>query len=89
MKGKLILHNGDEYEGEWAKGRLVKGKEVIYIKLINQKLRYEGNFVDGKKEGKGILYINDVMKYDGYWSNNLVIYLLNYFLINMLINYNY
>jgi hypothetical protein len=38
---------------------------------INSGQRYEGNFVDFKREGEGILYTEEGDKiYDGEWKNN-------------------
>ena len=31
--------------------------------------RYEGEYIDDKKEGRGIFYWNDGRKYDGQWLN--------------------
>lgn len=31
--------------------------------------KYEGEYVDDKKEGKGVFTWNDNRKYDGYWVN--------------------
>jgi hypothetical protein len=32
--------------------------------------RYEGDWVDGKKEGKGVLVRDDGMRYEGEWVND-------------------
>ena len=31
---------------------------------------YDGHFVNGKKDGKGVLKMSDVIIYDGEWKND-------------------
>ncbi len=52
------------YSGEW-KNSLIDGVGVY--NWGNGK-RYEGEFFQGKKHGKGIFYLNDELVYDGTWK---------------------
>lgn len=47
------------------------GKIVRHgVRLYPNKERYEGEFVDGKREGKGIM-LSDASRYEGEWKSNL------------------
>ena len=48
----------------------------INNKINNQEIKFEdgryvGQVVNGKAEGKGILYFNNGAKYEGDWRNNV------------------
>jgi len=57
-KGKYVYRDGDYYDGNWE-NNLENGYGVEKINRI----KYEGNFVNGKKHGKFLKYENGV--YDG------------------------
>ena len=65
---KLIDPNGDIYIGEVLNG-LKHGKGKIYN--INGSIKYEGDFVNGKREGYGKFIWEDGEYYIGQWMNNL------------------
>ena len=46
-----------------------KGKGIIYYN--NGKIKYEGNFINGKKEGNGKYYWEDGQHYIGQFNNGL------------------
>ena len=56
---------------EFYVGKLKKGKIAIYYS--DGKLKYEGDILDGKYEGKGIYYYNDEghNRYEGEWKKGL------------------
>ena len=49
-------------------GKMIKEKEKEYI--FNNGNRYEGDWKNGKKEGKGIFYFNSGSRYEGDWKND-------------------
>ena len=49
-KGKLILENGDQYEGMFKNG-VLEGPGMCRYRDGSI---YEGNFANGKKHGKGV-----------------------------------
>lgn len=77
-KGKCYYNNGNiKYQGLFAKDDY-NGYGIYFHPLYNGVSIYEGEFVDGKKEGKGIgLYFSKVKgkedaiekKYDGNWRS--------------------
>lgn len=51
LNGKQVINEkGDYYIGEYKEGKM-HGKGTIFFK--NCKIKYEGNFVNNKKEGMG------------------------------------
>ena len=81
----LIIENNDLFnEAKSIKNSLLCIKEEYnrkipkIINLINTKYitkiyedgKYEGDFLNGKKEGEGIIYYNNGDKYDGEWVND-------------------
>lgn len=68
--GHVVVSFGDfvAYDGQMENG-LPNGLGVYTD--INSGQRYEGNFVDFKREGEGTLYTEDGNKiYEGEWKNN-------------------
>jgi len=68
--GHVVVTFGDfvVFEGHMEHG--LPNGQGIYTDMNNGQ-RYEGNFVDFKREGEGILYTEDGVKiYDGKWKNN-------------------
>lgn len=41
------------------------------VMIYNQSTKYEGNFVDGQREGKGTYYFGDGRSWEGEWYVNL------------------
>lgn len=67
-KGKYWDNNKIQYSGDW-KNNLPNGKGIEY----HSNSFYEGDFVDGKKNGLGVLIaINSGQKYIGQFKNNLM-----------------
>ena len=54
---------------EYYVGHLKKGKASIYYS--NGKLKYEGDCLDGKFEGRGTYYYEGGNRYDGEWQKGL------------------
>jgi len=65
---KLIYPNGEIYYGEILNG-LKNGKGTEYYK--NGKIKYAGDWVNGKFEGYGDYYYEEGEFYKGQWKNNL------------------
>ena len=61
---KKIYKNGDYYIGQTLKD-IPQGKGKKYYK--NGNIKYEGDFVNGKYEGKGIYIWESNERYDGEW----------------------
>lgn len=60
--------NKKYYEGHVINGKAQnKGKEYY----DNGNLKYEGNFKNGKYDGYGKLYKNEVLKYEGQFINGI------------------
>jgi len=67
-KARVILTNGNSHEGDsWEYG--VRQGKGIY-RWVNGDI-YEGDFVDGKKEGEGKLFRADGSRYEGPWENDV------------------
>jgi hypothetical protein len=69
-KGVLYLNCGngqsfdDRFEGEWKNGEIYIGKVIL-----GGRKKYEGEFKNYKKEGKGILFhLNGKKYYEGEWK---------------------
>ena len=66
-RGRLILHKGDYYEGEFKEnkangfGKYVNIKGEIYI----------GNWIDDKQDGEGELILKDGSRYSGEFKNGM------------------
>jgi hypothetical protein len=89
-RGKITFNNGDIFEGNWQYDRsgqplfngdghpLLNGS----VSVSRDKYKYEGNMVDGRKQGRGketqYMYIGlrdtqpdvHIQQYDGEWSND-------------------
>lgn len=66
-QGKLTLSNGDSYEGEF-KQDLFHGYGVYIDNASGSK--YEGNWEEGSRTGKGKEYFNDGSVYEGNYLKN-------------------
>lgn len=64
--GKLVWTNGDEYEGQFAKG-LFEGKGTLISKNYAV---YEGQFNQGYMQGQGTLIYENGAKYEGEFLKN-------------------
>ena len=54
--GKYVYENKEYYIGKWSNGNRL-GKVILYYK--NGKIKYDGDFVNDKKEGNGKLIYED------------------------------
>lgn len=65
-KGTFTYVNGWSNIGEWRENKPYNGTFRIYI---DNKLEYEGGYVNGKREGSGVLYHSNGDKiYEGFWT---------------------
>ena len=66
-RGRLILHKGDYYEGDFKEnkangfGKYVNNKGEIYI----------GNWINDKQDGEGELILKDGSRYSGQFKNGM------------------
>ena len=60
--GRIYLPNGNIYEGQ-IKDSNMNGKGIL--KTFNNKILYEGDFVNGEKNGKGKIIFEDGTIYEG------------------------
>ena len=67
-KDKIVYENGEYYVGEFKNG-LKHGKGILYYK--NGNIKYEGYFIDDKKEGNGKYIYESGNYYIGEWKNDL------------------
>ncbi|KAL4476421.1 hypothetical protein ABPG74_010154 [Tetrahymena malaccensis] len=69
--GILEWKNGDKYEG-YFKNDKIDGKGIIYYHEQDQwnRKKYEGNFVNGKRQGFCIIDWKNGDKYEGYFKND-------------------
>ena len=68
-KGAYIYKNSDHIKfGIFNEGK-INGQGIIYNKELN-KILYNGNFLYGKKSGKGILYLDNGDRYEGEFKND-------------------
>lgn len=56
--------NGKKYVGEWRNDNIISGEEYE-----SEKLRYKGDFANGRYNGYGIYYYNDGRRYEGQFRN--------------------
>ena len=72
-KGKIYWNNGDKYEGDFINGIINGNGIILYNKNDECKRKeYDGEWKDGKKEGKGIMYWNNGERYEGDWKNDKI-----------------
>jgi len=64
---KIKFNDGKYYIGEVSNDKM-HGKGILYYK--DGKIEYDGNFINGKREGKGKYIWEDGSYYIGQWSNN-------------------
>jgi hypothetical protein len=63
--------SSEKYEGYWKDNQPNGEGKLTYYNLDNETCNYyEGNFIDGKREGYGVFYYADGSRYKGQWSNN-------------------
>jgi hypothetical protein len=66
----VTFTNGNIYTGSMKGGKPHGGGVLVSIGA-NFNERYEGEFMDGKRHGKGTQFYKDGSKYEGNWSKNL------------------
>jgi hypothetical protein len=69
-EGRGLLEINDTNIVGYFEADLGNGKAVVYDKGFKNKL-FEGNYVDGKREGYGVIYYNNGDRYEGNFSNNV------------------
>lgn len=72
-EGKVMMANGDWYDGLWLKGRFCN---TGTYETANGSWRYEGQWRDGERVGYGKLFTQDsqgkrVLTYEGGWKKGL------------------
>merc|ERR1711988_224140 len=69
--GTQVYKNGNKYIGMW-RNNVRDGHGEYYVHIGNGELvkRYSGEWVDGMRHGKGMLYGKGGELYDGDWANN-------------------
>ena len=67
-RGFIVIKNSGEYIGEIKEGKR-HGKGVMLYGPIGGK-KYNGTWVDGKRDGYGILTNGDTLVYEGTWVND-------------------
>eukprot|EP00698_Gefionella_okellyi_P006608 TRINITY_DN15931_c0_g1_i1.p1 TRINITY_DN15931_c0_g1~~TRINITY_DN15931_c0_g1_i1.p1 ORF type:complete len:332 (-),score=59.72 TRINITY_DN15931_c0_g1_i1:14-937(-) len=65
-KGKAILPNGDQYDGQYATGLRHGTGKYTFIKGGV----YEGDYLNNKRQGSGSMIYKDGSRYDGEWRND-------------------
>ena len=63
--GRMVFENGDEYDGEWALGKMTGMGE---FKWTMDGLKYEGRFLNGKRHGRGKSTDPDGITDEGDWN---------------------
>ena len=66
IEGADTFHNGEYFKGKYANNGYQNG--VYYY---SDGAYYDGDFLNTKKHGKGILYYNSYTSLDGTWENDL------------------
>lgn len=69
-RGRVISTIGNVYEGEWKNGQC-EGKGIYIYGPGDDRLRYEGDFVNNWMNGRGTLYFRDGSKYVGQMENEV------------------
>lgn len=69
--GIQVFENGDKYEGGWKMNRM-NGQGTLWVLDAKKNLRrrYTGDWIDGKKEGRGTMFFPNEDRYDGFWKKN-------------------
>ena len=67
IKGKYVYEDDKYYIGEF-KDNIPNGKGIKYYK--NGNIKYEGDFINDKREGNGKYIYEDGEYYIGEWKNN-------------------
>lgn len=63
-----MFKNGDTFSGEFRNGDPVRG---IFVSQEGS-VKYDGCMKRYVKDGRGALYINEKLVYDGIWQENKV-----------------
>ena len=66
---KIVFSDGKYYIGELLNNQL-HGKGILYYK--DGKIEYDGDFIKGKREGKGKYFFENGYYYIGEWLNNFM-----------------
>ncbi len=80
-QGKMTYSNGNVFEGEWLNDKIKDGVGTMTYKILYTDgpspdsfytNTYTGNFVNGKRQGRGKILINrSKYYYDGEWHNDM------------------
>ena len=73
--GKNITKEGKELVAFFKDGNVIKGKSIMYynepnIDQMHFSIKYEGEYKNNKREGKGILILDNGDRYEGEFLNN-------------------
>lgn len=69
--GAIQYKNKDEYHGEWVDDKRKDGNgAMIYSNDDEYQVEYQGNFVDDKRNGEGVIVYKNGDQYEGEWIND-------------------
>ena len=66
--GKMVYKNSDIYEGY-----IFNGYGTFYYNSnhkVFKNCKYEGEFLNGNRDGKGSMHFKNLLKYSGDWKND-------------------
>ncbi len=67
--GKLVLSNGESYEGNFVNGKFQGNGTYIWP----DRRKYIGEWKNGKRDGKGAYYLPNLQKKVGLWANGVFV----------------
>lgn len=65
-EGKIKYEDGSSFEGSWKRGMQLKG-----VQTFSDNSRYEGEFSNGQRQGKGTYYDKNGRVYKGSWKKDV------------------
>uniref|UniRef100_A0A6C0LIN6 Uncharacterized protein n=1 Tax=viral metagenome TaxID=1070528 RepID=A0A6C0LIN6_9ZZZZ len=69
--GAIQYKNKDEYHGEWVDDKRKDGPgAMIYSNDDQYQIEYQGNFVDDKRNGTGVIVYKNGDQYEGEWGDD-------------------
>ena len=66
-----LEYDGGRYEGEVQNGNPHGSGRILYASDDPVRLGYDGNWVNGKKHGQGVMYWRNFDRYEGNWKDDL------------------